>query len=148
VVPWVFLVTPGSGGVKNTHDPANPRKKGVVRRMRAVLRRVRQKMLRVDGKRRWNDAVHSGNDAVHSGNDAVHSGNDAVHSGNDETDGGIERWRSPRTPCEVTQTQLDNAICGTSANTNAVGTLDNVFGDPACEELRNKLNELINALRR
>ena len=51
-------------------------------------------------------------------------------------------------PGEVSQAQLDSAISGTSANTNGVSTLDNVFGDPASEELRNKLNELINALRR
>ena len=51
-------------------------------------------------------------------------------------------------PGEVSQAQLDSAISGTSANTNSVGTLDNVFGDPASEELRNKLNELIHALRR
>ena len=51
-------------------------------------------------------------------------------------------------PGEISQAQLDSAISGTSANTNGVGTLDNVFGDPASEELRNKLNELINALRR
>lgn len=49
---------------------------------------------------------------------------------------------------EVSQGQLDNAISGTSNNSNGVSTLDNSFGDPASEELRNKLNELINALRR
>lgn len=49
---------------------------------------------------------------------------------------------------EVSQGQLDSAISGTSNNSNGVGTLDNSFGDPASEELRNKMNELINALRR
>lgn len=49
---------------------------------------------------------------------------------------------------EVSQSQLDNAINGTSNNSNGVGTLDSSFGDPASEELRNKLNELITALRR
>jgi hypothetical protein len=48
----------------------------------------------------------------------------------------------------VSQAQIDSAVSSTSSNTNGVGTLDNVFGDPASEELRNKLNELINALRR
>jgi hypothetical protein len=51
-------------------------------------------------------------------------------------------------PGEISQAQLDSAISGTSANTNSVGTLDTTFADPASEELRNKLNELINALRR
>ncbi len=51
-------------------------------------------------------------------------------------------------PGEVSQAQIDSAVSSTSSNTNGVGTLDNVFGDPASEELRNKLNELINALRR
>ena len=51
-------------------------------------------------------------------------------------------------PGEVSQAQLDSAITGTSANTNSVSTLDNTYGDPASEELRTKVNELINALRR
>jgi hypothetical protein len=51
-------------------------------------------------------------------------------------------------PGEVSQAQLDSAVSSTSSNTNGVGTLDNVFGDPASEELRNKVNELILALRR
>ena len=69
MVPWVFLVDPGSGGVKNTHDPANLRKKGVVRRMRAAVSQVRQKMLRVDGMRRWNGAEMRGNGGVLRRND-------------------------------------------------------------------------------
>jgi hypothetical protein len=51
-------------------------------------------------------------------------------------------------PGEVSQAQLDSAVSSTSSNTNGVGTLDTVFGDPASEELRNKVNELILALRR
>lgn len=46
-------------------------------------------------------------------------------------------------PGEVTQAQLDTAINGTSANTNAVSTLDSPFGDPDLEALRQKLNEMI-----
>ena len=46
-------------------------------------------------------------------------------------------------PGEVTQAQLDTAINGTSANTNAVSTLDSPFVDPDLETLRQKLNEMI-----
>lgn len=50
----------------------------------------------------------------------------------------------PAPPGEVTQSQLDNAISsGTSANTNAVTTLDTAFADPDLEALRQKLNEMI-----
>jgi hypothetical protein len=49
---------------------------------------------------------------------------------------------------EVTSDQLNSAIGGTSANTNGVGTLDSSSADPDMESLRQKLNELINALRR
>jgi hypothetical protein len=52
----------------------------------------------------------------------------------------------------VSQNDLANAITnvvnGTSNNSNSVATLDNVLPDPAMEEMRAKLNELINALRR
>ena len=44
---------------------------------------------------------------------------------------------------EVTQAALDAAILGMSANPNAVGMLDTVFPDPALEEIRAKINELI-----
>lgn len=46
-------------------------------------------------------------------------------------------------PGEVTQTQLDTAINGTSANTNGVNTLDTPFADPDMEALRQKMNEMI-----
>ena len=46
-------------------------------------------------------------------------------------------------PGEVSQAQLDSAISGTSANTNAVSTLDTAFADPDMEALRQKLNEMI-----
>jgi hypothetical protein len=43
---------------------------------------------------------------------------------------------------------IDGAIAGTSANTNAVETLDTPFADSDMEALRQKLNELITAARR
>ena len=43
---------------------------------------------------------------------------------------------------------IGSAISGTSANSNGVQTLDTTFGDPDAESLRQRLNELINALRR
>ncbi len=43
---------------------------------------------------------------------------------------------------------ITNVVNGTSNNSNSVATLDNVLPDPAMEEMRAKLNELINALRR
>ena len=46
-------------------------------------------------------------------------------------------------PGEGTQAALDAAILGTSANTNAVGTLDTVFPDAALEEIRAKINSLV-----
>ena len=51
-------------------------------------------------------------------------------------------------PGEVTQAQLDAAFSGTSANTNAVSTLNTIFSDPDMEALRQKLNELILTARR
>jgi hypothetical protein len=44
---------------------------------------------------------------------------------------------------EVSQVALEGAIAGTSSNSNGVATLDNPYGDPANEEIRQKLNELI-----
>jgi hypothetical protein len=54
---------------------------------------------------------------------------------------------------EVSASDLASAIAGTSANSNAVATLDDPFAnDPPTladmETLRSKVNELINALRR
>jgi hypothetical protein len=43
---------------------------------------------------------------------------------------------------------IGSAIASTSNNTNSVQTLDSPFSDPDMESLRQKLNELINALRR
>jgi hypothetical protein len=41
-----------------------------------------------------------------------------------------------------------DAIATTMNNSNAVGTLDTPYGDPEHEEMRQKINELINSLRR
>ena len=51
-------------------------------------------------------------------------------------------------PGEVTLAQQDSAIATTSTNTNSVSTLDTPYVDPAAEELRQKLNELILTARR
>jgi hypothetical protein len=60
-----------------------------------------------------------------------------IPRGNDGSNG------SDGAPGEVSQAQLDSAISGTSANTNAVSTLDTAFADPDMEALRQKLNEMI-----
>ena len=63
--------------------------------------------------------------------------------GNNGTDG---------QPGEVSRTELNNAQLDTlsqcSANTNGVSTLDTPMNDPEAEALRQKLNELVNAMRR
>jgi hypothetical protein len=46
-------------------------------------------------------------------------------------------------PGEISQAQLDNAIAGTSSNTNNVSTLDTPFADPDMEAMRQKMNEMI-----
>lgn len=55
-------------------------------------------------------------------------------------------------PGEVSQTDLDNAVQNTlsqcSNNSNGVSTLDIAMTDPDMETLRQKVDELINALRR
>ncbi|MBE7496573.1 MAG: hypothetical protein HS117_16645 [Verrucomicrobiaceae bacterium] len=55
-------------------------------------------------------------------------------------------------PGEVSLADLNNGLettlAQTSANTNAVGTLDAPFADPDSETLRQKMNELVLALRR
>lgn len=52
-------------------------------------------------------------------------------------------------PGEVTAQQLSDAIAGTSNNSNGVGTIDtSSFTDPDSIAVADKLNELINALRR
>ena len=49
---------------------------------------------------------------------------------------------------EVSASDLNNALGSTSANTNGVATLDTPMNDPDMETLRQKMNELIGALRR
>ena len=65
--------------------------------------------------------------------------------GNDGSSG------SDGAPGEVSQVQLDDAINGTSANTNGVTTLgigaDAEYNQIQIQELINKVDELINALR-
>ena len=55
-------------------------------------------------------------------------------------------------PGEVSQAQLTNAISGTSANTNAVGTLNKnavgSYNQQQMQDVLSKIDELINALRR
>jgi len=51
-------------------------------------------------------------------------------------------------PGEVTNAQLSSAISGTSSNSNAVAALDTPFAEPDAEMLRQKMNELVLALRR
>jgi hypothetical protein len=55
-------------------------------------------------------------------------------------------------PGEISQAQLDSAISGTSANTNNVSTLgqsaDSSYNPNQIQDLINKVDELINALRR
>ncbi|MEZ5386735.1 MAG: hypothetical protein R3F13_14580 [Prosthecobacter sp.] len=71
-----------------------------------------------------------------------------IPRGNDGNNGADGANGSDGAPGEVSQQQLDDAISGTSANTNGVNTLDNSYADTDAEDLRQKLNELINALRR
>ena len=69
-----------------------------------------------------------------------------IPRGNDGSSG------SDGAPGEVSQLQLDDAINGTSANTNGVTTLgigaDADYNQIQIQELINKGDELINALRR
>ncbi|MEZ5384958.1 MAG: hypothetical protein R3F13_05530 [Prosthecobacter sp.] len=71
-----------------------------------------------------------------------------IPRGNDGSNGADGANGSDGSPGEVSQQQLDDAISGTSANTNGVNTLDHSYADTDAEELRQKVNELINALRR
>jgi hypothetical protein len=52
----------------------------------------------------------------------------------------------------VSQAQLNNAISGTSNNTNSISTLgqvaDGSYNPTQIQDLMNKIDELINALRR
>lgn len=44
---------------------------------------------------------------------------------------------------EISHSQFNNAISGTSNNTNGVSTRDTGFADPDMEALRQKVNEMI-----
>ena len=70
----------------------------------------------------------------------------AIPRGNDGS-GGSQRAQGNEgpqgQPGEVSAAALTAAINGTSANTNAVSTLDTAFADPEMEAIRQKLNEMI-----
>ena len=76
----------------------------------------------------------------------------AIPRGTNGSDGANGTNGADGAPGEVTAAALATAIAGTSANSNAVATLDTSFSDPPtqaeCEALRAKLNEVILALRR
>jgi hypothetical protein len=68
--------------------------------------------------------------------------------GNNGADGSPGMQGPPGPPGEVTAAQPASAIAGTSSKTNAVVQLNTPYAEPAAEELRQKLNELILALRK
>ncbi len=68
--------------------------------------------------------------------------------GNNGSDGGPGPQGPQGAPGEVSLAQLDTAIANTSSNSNAVAGLAGPFADPDAETLRQKLNELIAALRK
>ena len=63
-------------------------------------------------------------------------------------DGGTGATGPQGAPGEVSLAQLDTAIANTSSNSNSVAALAGTFADPDAETLRQKLNELIVALRK
>ena len=75
-----------------------------------------------------------------------------IPQGNDGGTGPAGNDGAQGPPGEITQSQLDSAISGTSANTNGVSTLGLSISDPPTQgelqSVANKLDELINALRR
>ena len=54
----------------------------------------------------------------------------------------VERWARDH-GFRILRWFVDDAISGTSANTNNVSTLDTGFADPDMEALRQQLNEMI-----
>ncbi|MBL9145496.1 MAG: hypothetical protein JNM99_17600 [Verrucomicrobiaceae bacterium] len=84
--------------------------------------------------------------ALPQGNDGPPGGQGPT--GNDGGQGPQGNDGAQGPPGEVTALQLQDAITGTSKNSNAVPTVDITFGDPEVELLRQRLNDLINALRR
>ncbi|MEQ1860345.1 MAG: collagen-like protein [Chthoniobacteraceae bacterium] len=62
---------------------------------------------------------------------------------------GADGAPGPQGPAgQVSLADLNDAIAGTSANTNAVATLDTPYSDPVQEEIRQKINEMILEARR
>jgi hypothetical protein len=85
------------------------------------------------------------------------NGNDGAQgpqgfNGNNGNDGAPGPQGPQGNPGEVSTMDLNSALAsalfGTSANSNGVATLDTPLTDPDMETLRQKLNELIAALRR
>lgn len=68
--------------------------------------------------------------------------------GNNGNDGGPGPTGPQGAPGEVTLAQLNTAIANTSSNSNAVAGLAGPYADTDAEELRQKVNELIAALRK
>jgi hypothetical protein len=71
-----------------------------------------------------------------------------IPRGQQGNDGGPGLTGPQGAPGEVSLAQLDTAIANTSSNSNAVAGLAGPFADPDAESLRQKLNELLAALRR
>ena len=73
----------------------------------------------------------------------------AIPRGNDGSNGS-DGSQGP--PGDISQAQLDSAISGTSANTNSIGTLgqgaDSSYNQSQMQDLINKVDELISAMRR
>jgi hypothetical protein len=72
----------------------------------------------------------------------------AIPRGSDGNQGPSGNDGAQGPPGEVTIVQLNDAIGGTSNNTNSVATLDSPFADADMETLRVKMNEMILAARR
>ena len=89
---------------------------------------------------RFSFGIPRGNDGQNGTNGT--NGSDGIN-GSNGSDGA---------PGEVTSAQLSAAISGTSANTNSVSTLgqaaDGSYNPQQMQDLMNKVDELINALRR
>jgi hypothetical protein len=64
------------------------------------------------------------------------------------SDGGIGATGPQGAPGEVSMAEFNTAIANTSSNSNSVAGLAGPYADPDAETLRQKLNELIVALRK
>ncbi len=89
---------------------------------------------------RFSFGIPRGNDGLNGTNGT--NGSDGIN-GSNGSDGA---------PGEVTSAQLSAAISGISANTNSVSTLgqaaDGSYNPQQMQDMMNKVDELINALRR